>query len=130
MASAVLGLIMLAVATAIGTAQQMAFESQKRLLASIAADDMLVEISTLPYDDLAGLNGRNDPVGELETLDGEPYPGPFWPLGRRVEVSPERVTDEASGASVDGTLVRVACFDDFADLAVYELWVADAGGEP
>ena len=130
MASAVLGLIMLAVATSIGTAQQMAFESQKRLLASIAADDMVAEIATLHYDDLPALNGRSDSVGAMRTLDNEQYPDIFWPLGRRVDVRSETVKDEARGASIDGLMVSVTCFDEWTDLVSYELFVADPDPEP
>ncbi|GAB4552699.1 MAG: hypothetical protein Tsb0013_15050 [Phycisphaerales bacterium] len=130
MASVVLGLIMLAVATAIGTAQQMAFESQKRLLASIAADDLLSEVSTLHYDDLPALNGRRSAIGAMRTLDNELYPDAFWPLGRRVAVVSETVTDPGSGASIDGLMVTVACHDAFADLATYQLFVPDPNPDP
>lgn len=129
MASAVLGLIMLAVATAIGTAQEMAFESQKRLFASIGADDLLAEIATLPYDDLPALNGRRSVVGGMTSLDGDEYPDTFWPLGREVTVAPETIVDPDSEVSVDGRLVTVACFDDFATLAEYELFVPDPAVE-
>ncbi|MEM1424830.1 MAG: hypothetical protein AAGH64_12620, partial [Planctomycetota bacterium] len=130
MASAVLGLIMVAVATSIGTAQQMAFESQKRLLASIAADDLLSEISTLAYDDLPALDGGRDDVGAMRTHDGAPYPDEFWALGRRVEVVSETVEDGASGAIVEGVIVTVSCFDEWTDLASYQLFVADPDPEP
>ena len=125
MASAVLGLIMLAVATAIATAQDMAFESQKRLLASIGADDLLAEIATLPYDDLPALNGRTSETGSMTSLDGDEYPDAFWPLGRGVTVAPETIIDSDSGVSVDGRLVTVACFDGFTTLAEYQLFVPD-----
>jgi hypothetical protein len=117
----------LAVATAVATAQQLAFESQKRLLASIAADDLLTEISTLPYDDLSALDNRTDAIGAMETLDGAAYPGDFWALGRRVGVRPETIVDTDTGVSVDGRLVTVTTFDEFADLASYELFVAQGG---
>ena len=130
MASAVLGLIMRAVATAIGTAQQMAFESQKRLLASIAADDLLSEISTLAYDDLPALHGRTVAVGSMRTLDREAYPDAFWPLGRSVSVTPETVSDPGTGASIDGLMVTVVCFDAYADLSTYQLFVPDPDPDP
>ncbi len=125
MASAVLGLIMLAVATAIGAAQKMAFESQKRLLASIAADDLMSEISTLAYDDLGALNGTTNEIGGMKTLDLEAYPETFWALGRRIDVLPETLMDEASGVSVEGSMITVSCFDEFTDLAIFALFVPD-----
>lgn len=128
MASAVLGLIMLAVATAVASAQQMAFESQKRLLASLAADDLLSEISTLPYDDLSALHNRTDEIGSMRTLDGDAYPGSFWALGRRVSVTETTMEDIDLGISVPGRLVSVWCFDAFADLAHYQVFVPEGGG--
>ena len=125
MASAVLGLIMLAVATSIGTAQKLAFESQKRLLASIAADDLLSEVATLTYDDLPALDGRKTTVGSMATLDGEMYPETFWPLGRRVVVTPQTISVGVGGGAVDGLMVRVDCYDEWAVLASYELFVPD-----
>jgi hypothetical protein len=125
MASVVLGLIMLAVATAISTAQQVSFEGQKRLLSALVADDLMIEIATRDYDDLSGLDGLEQEIGSMATLDGVSYPDAYWALGRRVGVEPHTMTDEATGASVPGRLVRVAAFDQFTELAVCELFVPE-----
>ncbi len=127
MASVVLGVIMLAVATAVGTAQQMSFESQKRLFAAIAADDFMSEVATLEYDDLAALHNRSDDIGALRTLDGRSYPLSFWSLGRTVSVLPQRMTDPDTGVAIDGRMVRVATHDAYAELAVVQLFVPEPG---
>lgn len=120
-----LGTIMLAVVAALSASQKVAFEGQKRILAAIACDDLMSELATLSYDDLKLKDGTVEPVGEMQTLDGSPYPSSFWTIGRTTTVEPMTMTDSDSGASVEGVLVTVAGMDDAITLIQVQLFVPD-----
>jgi len=125
MASAVLASIVLAVASGLGASQGVAFEGQKRMLASIAANDLMSELATIPYAELATWNGMDQPVGSMSTVDGAAYPATFWSLGRRVEVVPTTMNDSELGAPVSGAMVRVSVMDEFGVVAEVSLFVAE-----
>jgi prepilin-type N-terminal cleavage/methylation domain-containing protein len=124
-ASAVLATVVLAVAAGMGASQGVAFDGQKRMLASIAANDLLSELSTVDYADLLNHHGLSQPVGELETLEGAPYPDTFWALGREVEVVHTTMTDGDLSAPVVGAMVTVRVVDSSAVLAEVGLFVAE-----
>ncbi len=126
----ILGTIMLAVVAALSASQGVAFDGQKRILASIACDDFLSELATLSYDDLPPQNGLTQDIGEMATLDGFEYPTSFWAIGRSVAVEQSTMTDDESGAEVQGLLVSVAGFDETATLMTVQLFVADPDVEP
>jgi len=124
-AAAILGVIVLAVTTAISTAQRTSFEGQKRILAAIAADDRMVELATLSYEELLAKNGLDEPPGEMTTLDDDPYPESFWAIGRRTSVVEETVVDKDTGVEITGLRVIVTTRDEWADLAVIEMFVPE-----
>lgn len=126
----ILGTIMLAVVAALSASQGVAFDGQKRILASIACDDLLSELSTLEYDDLPSHDGTTHEVGEMVTLDGVAYPGSFWAIGRSVAVEPSTMSDEQSGATVVGRMVTVTSFDATASLMSAQLFVSDPNVVP
>ncbi|HBS28985.1 MAG TPA: hypothetical protein DEB06_05945 [Phycisphaerales bacterium] len=111
-AATVLGVVVLAVLSSVSTAHTMSFEGQKRVLAAMAADDLLLELSTLEYADLAARDGFEQPVGEMATLDGEAYPETFWSIGRSVSVEAQSVSEPALGVTVTGVLVTVTASDE------------------
>ncbi|MCA9294790.1 MAG: prepilin-type N-terminal cleavage/methylation domain-containing protein [Phycisphaerales bacterium] len=124
-ASAVLAVIVVAVAASVSTAQKVAWESRKRMLATFAADGMLSELMTLGYYDLRDRDGQTDAIGSMETMDGVVYPKAFWALGRSVSVTDTSVTEPGSGTVVDGVDVRVAVYDEHKDLSVLTVFVAE-----
>ena len=124
----ILGVVLLAMIAAVTTAQTMSFEGQKRILASIAADDFMTEVATLDPSEALLLDGRSEPVGEMETLDGERYPGSFWALGRETAVSTVTLQDGDLGAPVPGVMVEVWVFDGFGvELTRVRLFVPMGG---
>lgn len=123
-ASAILGVVVLAVAAAMSSAQTMAFEGQKRLLAAMAADDLMVELATLSYDDVRVRGAVDEPIGAMATLDGEAYGTAFWAIGRRTTVVPEAI-DDGFGGMIPGVLVEVETYDEHAALATVQLFVAE-----
>ena len=125
LAAAVLGVTMLAVATALSASQNLAFEGQKRVLAAMAADDLMSELVTLDYDTLRARDGESQPIGAIATVDGVAYPESYWFLGRDVTVTPTDILDEGSGMSVSGVLVRVDALDAGATLASVETFVPE-----
>ena len=83
MAAALMSMVVLAVASGITTAQQVSYEGQKRILASMVADDLMLELSTVPYLFMQDYNGLSQSLGEMESLDGQVYPKTFRALGRQ-----------------------------------------------
>ena len=124
-AATLMGLVVLAVITGIVTAQEVSLEGQKRILAAMAADDLMLELTTLDYADLPGFDEYEQPIGALESLDGEPYPGTFWALGRTVEVDEVTYDAPAVGATVRGMRLRVTVLDEFTDLLTVETFIPE-----
>jgi len=124
-ASTLLGMIVLAVISAVSASQRLSFEGQKQLLGVMAADDFLAELVTLPYDDLKLKHGLVQPTGELKTLDGHPYPHVNWPISRRVVVQEQTITEPALQIQIKGLRVAVTASDEMRDLAMLETFVPE-----
>lgn len=124
-ASALLGLVVMAVISAVSTAQQLSFEGQKRILAAMAADDLMSELVTLPYAELRAKDALREAPGTMKTLDGTPYPPTFWALGRIVSVREQLITDTGLGVTVRGLRVVVSADDEFATLATVETFIPE-----
>lgn len=125
LASTVLATLVLAVAAGMGASQKVAFEGQKRMLASIAANDLMSELSTVSYQELFSYNGLSQPVGSMETLDGAGYPQTFWSLGREVSVEHTTMADDDLDVPVPGAMVTVRVLDATAVVAEVSLFVSD-----
>lgn len=124
-ASTILSMVVLAVVGAMSASQMQSFEGQKSILASIAADNHLSELVTLPYEDLRARDGEREEVGELITVDGAGYPETFWPLGREVAVEEQVLLVEELSVEITGLNVTVTVFDDARTLAEIETFVPE-----
>lgn len=124
-ASAVLAIVVLAVGAAVSTGRQVSVEGQKVVLGAMAADDLLAELSTQPYDTLLGYDGYEQEEGSLETLDGEAYPVSYWNLGRSVEAVEETITLSGVGVNVLGVTLTVTSFDEHRVLASLETFIPE-----
>lgn len=116
-ASALLGIVTLAVITAVASAQTLTFEGQKQILAVMAADDLMTELMTLPYADLKAKNGLDQPVGQMTTLGGTPYPSSCWAIGRSVQATEEIIPCDGLDVQIKGVRVIVSTRDEFRILA-------------
>ncbi len=125
MASTVLTIIVLAIASSITTAQQMAFEGQKRMLAAMVVDDLMTELLTLPYDDIRPYHGMREPLGAMETIDGDVYPDAYWSIGRDVSVRETIVYDEGTDTQVRGLQIEVSARDEAVVLASVEMFLPE-----
>lgn len=121
----VLSIVVIAVVAAITASQRVAFEGQKRILAAMAADDMMSELLTLSYDDIRAKDGTVQPIGEMTTLDSQQYPETFWALGRSISVQNTTLYEETLDVSVDGITVTVTVLDEGAMLAQAEIFVPE-----
>jgi len=110
-ASVVLALIVLAVAAAVTGGQQSSYEGRKMVLAAMAGDDLLSDLSALPFDELGAFDGYTQAVGSIATVAGRPYPASYTPLGRRVVVEQVRLLEPETGARIDGKRLVVEVFD-------------------
>lgn len=124
LAVTVLGIVVIAVISAISTSHKLAHEGRKAMLGSMAVDDLLLELITLSYSDLKLKNGASESAGEMNTLDGTPYPGTFWAVGRTVSVTETTISD--AGIQIKGLSVVVMALDDMnVTLAQAETFVPE-----
>jgi prepilin-type N-terminal cleavage/methylation domain-containing protein len=124
-ATALIGVIVIAVISSVSTAQSLAFEGQKMILASMAADDLMLELVTLPYDELKLKHNLTQAPGTITSLDGQVYPGTFWAIGRSAQVVEETITEPTLGVMVKGLRVTVTASDEFRSLATLETFIAE-----
>jgi hypothetical protein len=124
-ASTILSMVVLAVVSALSASQMQSFEGQKSILAAIAADNLLSELITLPYEDIRARDGQREDIGELVTVDGVEYPRTFWPLGREVTAEEEIRLVEDLSVEIVGLRVEVRVFDDARTLATIETFVPE-----
>lgn len=127
-ASVILGASVLAVVSAMSTAQKLAMEGQKRVLGAMAANDLLIEVATLDYSVLRAHAPINSAAGQMESLDGTDYPASFWAVGRTMTVQETTVTDSKSGAVVRGVKVIVSAIDEDKTLCAIEAFFAEPQG--
>ncbi|MDX2114079.1 MAG: prepilin-type N-terminal cleavage/methylation domain-containing protein [Planctomycetota bacterium] len=124
-ASTLLGVVVLAVLSAVSASQSMAFEGQKQILAAMAADDLMAELVMLPYAELKSHHGLHQPLGQLTTLSQQPYPDTYWALERSVEVVERTITDPGAGVQIKGADVTVRASDSFRVLAQLETFIPE-----
>lgn len=124
-AAAVLGIIVLAVGLAVSSAQKASQEGQKIILGVMAADDLMSELSVIPYEDLPDYDGLNQPVGMIATLEGQPYPETYWTLGRSVIVENTTHQEAGLGIEINGRRITVASFDENRVVAELEMFVPE-----
>lgn len=124
-ASALLGMIVLAVISAVTTSQQLSFEGQKQLLAAMAADDLMAELVVLDYADLKLKDNVDQPVGSVETLQGNKYSDVVWALGRHVDVTEQLLYYGDLDVWVKGLRVVVEVRDEFRAMATVETFIPE-----
>ena len=124
-ATALLGVIVLAVISSVNASQQVSFEGQKQVLASMCASDLMAELMTLDYQTLKATDGLSQPIGALTSLDGQAYPPAYWPLGRSAQITEEIVNQQQLGVNVRGLRVVVSATDSHGELARFETFVPE-----
>ena len=111
MASGILLVIVVAVTSAITAGPQHAIEAQQRIAASIAAEELMGRLITLPYADLSAWNGYTEAVGGMTDMRSDPLPVSFDMVGRDVNVSTTIKTLGGLGVIVQGRTVTVRAFN-------------------
>lgn len=124
-ASALLGIVVLAVISSVAASQQTSFEGRKQILAAMAADDLMLELVTLPYEDLRLQDGFSQPAGSMATLSGAAYSDAAWALSREVGVVEQTLSDPGLGVAVKGLRVNVAVSDEHRVLASIETFIPE-----
>lgn len=126
-ASVILGASVIAVVSAMSTAQKLAFEGQKRVLGAMAANDLLIELSTLDYSVLRAHAPINHTMGQMLTTDGAKYPESFWAVGRSATFEETKFRDSKSDAIIRGVKVLVTCRDEDKSLCTIEAFFTEPG---
>lgn len=110
-AISVLSLSVLALSSAVAAGQQASLEGQKMVLGALAVSDMMSELSSVSYNNLASYDGRNAVPGQMRTLDNAAYPSTYWAVGRRVSVKPTRFIEPGIGVEFGGLTITVLAVD-------------------
>lgn len=122
MASTILSVIVLAVAAALNASQKLAYEGRLRVLGVNAADDLVGELMTVPYEQLPGYHRLDQAPGAMETIDGVEYPDTYASIGRTAEVVAENVTEPGLGITVAGLMITVRTTDGDHTLAELQVF--------
>ena len=96
-AMVILAATVLAVGSAINASSQQSIEGQKQILAAMAADDLLAELSALPYADLINHHGLDPREPESRTF----LYGQIETVLLGGEDDPESVIDTSKKGTVD-----------------------------
>ena len=107
MATGILLAVVVSVSSAITAGQQNAYEAQQRIAGTLAAEELLGRLITLPYDQLPAWHGHSEAVGAMTDMAGEPLPGSMVMVGRGVRVTTTLQSLGAVGVRVQGRLVQV-----------------------
>lgn len=124
-AMVILTATVLAVGSAISASSQQSIEGQKQILAAMAADDLLAELSALPYAELNAYDGFDQTIGALQTLDLTAYPETYWLIGRTVLVSETMMGTGDLGVDVRGMLITVSGYDENRTLAQIQVFIPE-----
>lgn len=111
MASAILFAVVVSVTQAITAGQQHAHEAQQRIAATLAAEELMGRLSSVPYADLPTWNGFTQAVGAMTDVAGQAMPDSFAAVGRRVSVRTSLQTVPGVDIRVRGRTVRIQAFD-------------------
>jgi len=113
MATGILLAVVVSVSSAITAGQQSAYEAQQRIAATLAAEELMGRLITLPYDQLAGWHGHTEAVGAMTDCDGNALPGGMAMVGRNVRVTTalQSLGGGALDVRVQGRLVQVVSFN-------------------
>ena len=124
-AMVILAATVLAVASAINASSQQSIEGQKQILAAMAADDLLAELSAVPYAQLSTHDGLDQGIGLMETLTSFPYPDTYWLIGRSVIVTETMMSTGALGVDVRGMLITVSAYDENRTLSQIQTFIPE-----
>jgi len=121
----ILGATVLAVGAAVNASSQQSIEGQKQILAAMAADDLLSELSSLPYAELITHDGLDQGIGLMETLELTPYPDTYWLVGRTVSVVETMMGTGGLGVDVRGMLITVSAYDENRTLSQIQAFIPE-----
>ena len=124
-AMVILTATVLAVGSAISASSQQSIEGQKQILAAMAADDLLSELSAIPYGELKTYDGLDQGIGLMQTLGLTPYPDTYWLIGRAVSVVETDIATGDLGVVVRGMLVTVSVYDENRTLSQIQTFIPE-----
>lgn len=105
-ALAILALVFTAIASAIGAGTASAGEARTRVLATLAADELLAEVLASDWEGLIEWDGFEEPLGTARAPDGRPEPA-RRNLARSVQVLEVARTLQPVGIEVAGRSVLI-----------------------
>lgn len=107
MAAGILLIIVVAVSSAVTVGQQNGYETQQRISATLAAEELMARLVRTPYDDLPDWDGHVEEVGAMTDTRGDLLPAGFRGIGRMVFVEEDVMLRPGTGLNIDGVIVTV-----------------------
>ena len=125
----ILALVFTAIASAIGAGTASAGETRSRVVATLAADELLAEILTSDWDELEAWNGFSEAAGEGVAPDGRKEPARNG-ISRRARIIDETRSLQPVGIDVDGRTILIEVHDrDERLLARLERFIPEPTGD-
>jgi hypothetical protein len=119
MAAGILLVAVIAVSAAVTAGQHHAHEAQLRIAGTIAAEELMARLSTIPYENLMqDWNEFHEVPGEMRTQQDVIYPIAFNRIGRHVVIGETTHTLPSPSVTVVGLMVQVNAVDDRGETLV------------
>tara|TARA_B100001750_G_C15437399_1_gene561671 strand:+ start:180 stop:626 length:447 start_codon:yes stop_codon:yes gene_type:complete len=99
-----------AITSAILAGQQQSIASRTKIIAAVAAESLIAQISTDGWDQLDFWHGYEEPIGTITDPTGMIVDGDFELIGRKVNVANTEVFIEPLEVYVVGKTITVTCF--------------------
>ena len=109
-AVSILALVFTAIAASIGAGSATAGEARQSIAASLATDELLIEVLATSWDEMPSWHGFEETAGESKAPDGQMELA-RKNLLRSVSISEESIRLEPVGIEMNGRLVRVTTTD-------------------
>lgn len=115
-----------AITSAIVTGQQQSLEARTTIVASIAAESLLSQLSQEPWETIDSWHGYTEDAGSIADPTGIPIGGDWNAIGRRVSIAETDVFIEPLQVYIVGRTVTVTTFaKDGRELASLQRFIPE-----
>ena len=104
-----------AITSAVLAGQQQSMAARTKIVAAVAAESLMAQISTDGWEQLEVWHGHEEPIGAITDPTGMIVNGDFELIGRKVNVADTEVFIEPLEVYVVGKTITVTCFESEND---------------
>ena len=115
-----------AISSAIVAGQQQSLEARRTIVASVAAESLLSQLSQEPWETIDSWHGYSEEVGTIVDPTGLPIGGDWDAIGRRVSIVETDMFIESLQVYIVGRTVTVTAFaEDGRDLSSLQRFIPE-----